>query len=292
MRRDFRKNNQNSDLNEKIIKYAIIGVSILAVIVLGLLIYSKSLNDRVKDETLSSEQLSSILNNVNSNTNTQSASTEIGKSVNEAKNEIETNTENTLNSTNNTVNTSKANTSNTNSTSGLTSNSASASEKNTTSTEKTSKSNENKNNTEKTQNDENKEIKFTAPVNGEILREFAKDSLVYSNTLEEWITHTGVDIKADKTTVVKAAANGKVESIKNDPRYGLTVIVSHSGGYKTVYANLLTAEYVVEGEEIEAGQTIGTVGNSSSFEIADDYHLHFELIKDGEYLNPCTLMEF
>ena len=45
MRRDFRKNNQNSDLNEKIIKYAIIGVSILAVIVLGLLIYSKSLND-------------------------------------------------------------------------------------------------------------------------------------------------------------------------------------------------------------------------------------------------------
>ena len=54
MRRDFRKNNQNSDLNEKIIKYAIIGVSILAVIVLGLLIYSKSLNDRVKDETLSS----------------------------------------------------------------------------------------------------------------------------------------------------------------------------------------------------------------------------------------------
>lgn len=174
----------------------------------------------------------------------------------------------------------------------MTSNSASASEKNTTSTEKTSKSNENKNNTEKTQNDENKEIKFTAPVNGEILREFAKDSLVYSNTLEEWITHTGVDIKADKTTVVKAAANGKVESIKNDPRYGLTVIVSHSGGYKTVYANLLTAEYVVEGEEIEAGQTIGTVGNSSSFEIADDYHLHFELIKDGEYLNPCTLMEF
>ena len=50
MRRDFRKNNQNSDLNEKIIKYAIIGVSILAVIVLGLLIYSKSLNDRVKDD--------------------------------------------------------------------------------------------------------------------------------------------------------------------------------------------------------------------------------------------------
>ena len=147
-------------------------------------------------------------------------------------------------------------------------------------------------NTENVKNNESTEIKFIAPVNGEILREFAKDSLVYSDTLEEWITHTGVDIKADKTTVVKAAAKGKVEAIKNDPRYGLTVIISHNDGYKTVYANLLTAEYVVEGEDIEEGQTIGTVGNSSSFEIADDYHLHFELIKDGEYLNPCNFIDF
>ena len=54
----------------------------------------------------------------------------------------------------------------------------------------------------------------------------------------------------------------------------------------------MTAEFVVEGEEIEEGQTIGTVGNSSSFEILDDYHLHFELIKDGENLNPCNFMEF
>ena len=266
------------------------GIMIIAILVTSLIVYLLNVNSTKNNGEIASQEELKTSDAQSDDNEFESVSIDIGKSVNEAKNEIETNTENTLNSTNNTVNTSKANTSNT--TSGLTSNSASASEKNTTSTEKTSKSNENKNNTEKTQSDENKEIKFTAPVNGEILREFAKDSLVYSNTLEEWITHTGVDIKADKTTVVKAAANGKVESIKNDPRYGLTVIVSHSGGYKTVYANLLTAEYVVEGEEIEAGQTIGTVGNSSSFEIADDYHLHFELIKDGEYLNPCTLMEF
>ena len=270
------------------------GIMIIAILVTSLIVYLLNVNSTKNNGEIASQEELKTSDAQSDDNEFESVSIDIGKSVNEAKNEIENNTENTLNSTNNTVNTSKANTSNTNSTSGLTSNSASASasEKNTTSTEKTSKSNENKNNTEKTQNDENKEIKFTAPVNGEILREFAKDSLVYSNTLEEWITHTGVDIKADKTTVVKVAANGKVESIKNDPRYGLTVIVSHSGGYKTVYANLLTAEYVVEGEEIEAGQTIGTVGNSSSFEIADDYHLHFELIKDGEYLNPCTLMEF
>ena len=252
------------------------GIMIIAILVTSLIVYLLNVNSTKNNGEIASQEELKTSDAQSDDNEFESVSIDIGKSVNEAKNEIEANTENTLNSTNNTVNTSKANTSN----------------KNTKSTEKANKSDENNNNTEKTQSNENKEIKFTAPVNGEILREFAKDSLVYSNTLEEWITHTGVDIKADKTTVVKAAANGKVESIKNDPRYGLTVIVSHSGGYKTIYANLLTAEYVVEGEEIEAGQTIGTVGNSSSFEIADDYHLHFELIKDGEYLNPCTLMEF
>ena len=124
------------------------------------------------------------------------------------------------------------------------------------------------------------------PVDGEIIKEYAKDKLVYSDTLKEWITHNGVDIKADKTSVVVSACDGKVSAIKNDPRYGITVIIKHNGGFETIYANLLTAEFVVEGEEVKAGQTIGTIGNSANFEIADDYHLHFEVIKDGDYVNP------
>ena len=136
------------------------------------------------------------------------------------------------------------------------------------------------------------EIIFKAPLKGEIIREYAKDSLVYSNTLQEWVTHNGIDIKADKTSVVKAASKGKVSSIKNDPRYGLTVIITHDGGYQTVYSNLLTSEFVVKGEQVEAGQSIGTVGNSASFETADDYHLHFELLKDSEYVNPEVYINF
>ena len=115
---------------------------------------------------------------------------------------------------------------------------------------------------------------------------------MYSNTLQEWVTHNGVDIKADKTSVVKAAAEGTVSAIKNDPRYGLTVIITHDDGYQTVYSNLLTAEFVVKGEKVEGGQTIGTVGNSASFEIEDEYHLHFELLKDNEYLNPVNYINF
>ncbi len=143
-----------------------------------------------------------------------------------------------------------------------------------------------------TQNQETKEetkqeeLKFAYPVDGEIMKEYAKDNLVYSETLKEWVTHDGVDIKADKTTVVKASEKGKVTAIKNDPRYGTTVIIEHSGGFETRYANLLTAEFVNVGEEVSKGQTIGTVGNTGAFEVLDDSHLHFEILKNEEYQDP------
>ena len=148
------------------------------------------------------------------------------------------------------------------------------------------------NSEEKKKDEKEEKIQFEAPIKGEILREFAKDSLVFSNTLQEWVTHNGVDIKADKTSVVKAAASGTVSAIKNDPRYGLTVIINHDNGFQTVYSNLLTAEFVVKGEKVEIGQSIGTVGNSASFEISDEYHLHFELLKDNEHLNPVIYINF
>lgn len=138
---------------------------------------------------------------------------------------------------------------------------------------------------EKTKEEE-KEPTFSKPVEGEISVNFAKEHLVYSETLQEWVTHNGIDIPAEKATIVKASAEGTVKSIKNDPRYGITVVLEHNGGYQTVYSNLLTAEFVKEGEQVTSGQTLGTVGNTATFEIADDPHLHFEILKDGEYVDP------
>lgn len=134
-------------------------------------------------------------------------------------------------------------------------------------------------------------MSFQKPVEGDIVREYAKDNLIYSNTLEEWTTHLGIDIKADKTTVVKSAEAGTVKSIKNDPRYGLTVVVEHADNFQTIYSNLLTSEFVVEGETIEKGQAIGTVGNTAVFEIADEPHLHFEILKDNVQVDPSIYIK-
>lgn len=136
-----------------------------------------------------------------------------------------------------------------------------------------------------------KELVFGLPVEGEISQGFAIESLIYSETLEEWTTHQGIDIKADRTTVVKASEEGTVVAIKNDPRYGLTVIVEHEDGYKTVYSNLLTTEFVCEDEKVEKGQSLGTVGNSAAFEIASEPHLHFEILKDDQYIDPTLYIK-
>ena len=86
--------------------------------------------------------------------------------------------------------------------------------------------------------------------------------------------------------MVKATAKGKVKSIKNDPRYGLTVTIEHDNGYMSSYSSLLSTEFIKEGEEVKQGQTIATVGNSAVFEVAQGSHLHFELYKNGTTINP------
>lgn len=280
MRRKMKKNKE--EMNIKIIKYSGITIAIIAVIVFGILIYSKKLNNDVKEGTLMSEQLSSILNNTNTASgaqNTESASTEIGKSVNEMSNELKQNNKNNI-----TVNNSSVNNTTSNNTTSKTSESNNVLTTNKINTNNTT-SQTNSKAEEKTEN-KNVELSFSKPVEGDIVRDFAVDNLIYSNTLQEWTTHTGIDIKADKTTVVKSAEAGTVKTIKNDPRYGLTIIIEHENGFQTVYSNLLTSEFVVEGEKVEKGQSLGTVGNTAAFEVADEPHLHFEILKDSAQVDP------
>ena len=273
IRRDNRARDNKDVMQNKIIIYCIIGVVGLTIILFGLLLYSKYLNENIQNDVIDFEEMANITskeNNINNtNTETESVSTQIGKSVNEAQNE--TNNINNTNSINSTVNT-KAQTNATK-----------------TTKEETNKTIKVKESEEKEES--KKELSFERPVEGEIMKAYAKDNLVYSETLQEWTTHLGIDIKADKTTVVKAAEAGTVKTIKNDPRYGLTIIIEHDDGYKTVYANLLSSEFVVEGEKIEKGQSIGTVGNTATFEIVDEPHLHFEILKDGVQIDPSNFIK-
>ena len=286
-RENRRKNLQGSSTKlDKVILYAGIGVAILTVIVFCLFMYSKGLNDNIKNSTMNLEEMANITNN------TQSASTEIGKTVEESKNEVEKSEQNATNNT-------TSNTDNTNNLNNITNNTSDKSPNNTIKNTNATKANNTakvttntKETNEKQEKKETKkELVFAKPVEGEAVREYAKDNLIYSETLKEWTTHMGIDIKADKTTVVKAAEAGTVKTIKNDPRYGLTIVIEHEDNFQTVYSNLLTSEFVVEGEKVEKGQSIGTVGNTAVFEIADEPHLHFEILKDSLPVDPSIYIK-
>ena len=282
--------------NERLI--IIVGTTIFFILAIsiGIVMYMST-----KKNLEISERTSNVTEEIQNEENTENASTSIGKTVEEQteqgtliKEDSEENETANTNSTNNSSTSDTENTTNTSTTNTATSE-ANTNETNTTNAQNEEQPKEEpKNETTETQEqvtETKQEVTFIKPTDGEIIGEFAKDNLIYSETLKEWITHTAVDIKADKTSVIKSSADGIVKSIVNDPRYGLTVIIEHDDGYETVYSNLLTAEFVVDGEEVSQGQTIGTAGNTASFESSMDCHLHFELLKDGEYLDPTIYLK-
>ena len=138
--------------------------------------------------------------------------------------------------------------------------------------------------------DNSGEIVIMKPVEGEIQAEFAAKKLVYNTTLQEWRTHSGIDIEAAAGTQVKAAANGIVSAIKSDPRYGLSIVINHETNgrtFSTVYCGLAnTAEGIIAGGEVKAGSVIGVVGDDIFCEKAQGAHLHFELTEGGAPLDP------
>jgi len=96
--------------------------------------------------------------------------------------------------------------------------------------------------------------------------------------------HTGVDFAAPRGTPVRSVASGTVTFLGRQSGYGKLIKVDHPGPYETAYAHLQEyADDIFEGGAVERGQVIGYVGSTG---LATGPHLHFELYKDGVFVNP------
>lgn len=129
------------------------------------------------------------------------------------------------------------------------------------------------------------------PAEGEIIKPYSMEKLVFSNTLKEWTVHTGVDIKAGLGDEVKAAGDGTVESVVEDNLMGIIITIDHGKGLKTVYSGVSTDGMVTIGQEVKKGQVISGVGKTAIMEIADGPHLHFEVLLDGEPVDPMVYID-
>lgn len=99
--------------------------------------------------------------------------------------------------------------------------------------------------------------------------------------------HQGIDLRGRRGTPVHAAQAGQVMHAGTGiSGYGRVVWIEHDTHWETLYAHLQTIE-VRDGQVVESGQVIGTMGNSGR---TTGVHLHFEVFRNGANVNPRTYL--
>ena len=134
---------------------------------------------------------------------------------------------------------------------------------------------------------------FSAPTSGALVKSHDSEKQVFSNTMNDYRVHLGLDIETSLNAPVYAAADGTVAEIWEDPLMGRCVAVQHGGDAVSIYKNLAAdvAEGIEAGSTVEAGQVIAYVGESAMTELADEPHLHFELTVAGLQVDPLEYLD-
>ncbi|SDZ63225.1 Peptidase family M23 [Evansella caseinilytica] len=120
---------------------------------------------------------------------------------------------------------------------------------------------------------------------GRISSEFGnrKDPFTWRSTF-----HSGIDIAAPLDTPIFAAADGTVTLADWNGGYGKAIIIKHDDTYETLYGHLNRIDVDV-GDVVQKGQQIGGMGTTGR---STGVHLHYEIRKDGELIDPYPYMTF
>ena len=142
-------------------------------------------------------------------------------------------------------------------------------------------------------NVEDKLPSFTLPVNGALSKKHDPEQQVFSQTMNDYRVHLGLDIVTAENAPVYASADGTVSRIWKDTLMGYCIAVKHSGDCYTIYKNLSEElpTGIREGATVRAGQLLATVGNSAMVEIGDEPHLHFEMTVGDLMVNPLEYFD-
>ncbi len=136
--------------------------------------------------------------------------------------------------------------------------------------------------------------KFINPTGGTVMNAHSSEVPVFSKTMNDYRTHNGVDISAQPSADVFAAADGTITQIWDDPMMGKCLKIEHSGGAVSTYKNLSEdlPSGIEEGCKVSSGQVIGCAGESALAEIAEESHIHYEIAINGISADPCKYIEF
>jgi len=139
----------------------------------------------------------------------------------------------------------------------------------------------------------NEPIEFVMPCIGFPSKTYDMETLTYSLTMNDYRTHSGIDIEAAEGTAVLACADGRVSACYYDYMMGYCIEIDHGDGFISVYKNLSSElpEGIEEGAQVSRGDVIGAVGSSALVEQAEEPHLHFELKVEGTNVDPLQYIE-
>ena len=135
---------------------------------------------------------------------------------------------------------------------------------------------------------------FLLPLEGEISMDYSDSVPVFSQTMNDYRTHSGIDSGAELGQEVIAVADGVVTNVWDDPFMGTCISIEHSGNAVSIYKNLDPVVYdgIVIGSSVKAGDIIGAVGESAPNEIAEEPHLHYELKIGDKHVDPKEHLKF
>lgn len=134
------------------------------------------------------------------------------------------------------------------------------------------------------------EQSLTWPLMGNVILPYSMDTTVYYSTLKSYKCNPGMLIAGEEGASVFAAYEGVVSSITDTKEYGTVVTVDMGNGYEATYGQVMNVR-VEEGQTVSKAEVIAEVGPVSSYYTEEGTHLFFKMTKDGEPINPLTLIQ-
>lgn len=132
--------------------------------------------------------------------------------------------------------------------------------------------------------------KMTWPVRGNVLLDYSMDQTIYFPTLDQYKCNPGLVIQSDVSTPVAAPANAKVVAVGSNEEIGNYVTLDLGNDY-TAICGQLKEVCAVEGEYLEAGQTLGYVSEPTKYYSVEGVNVFFELQHEGKTVDPLDYME-
>lgn len=137
-----------------------------------------------------------------------------------------------------------------------------------------------------------KPISFELPMkDASLLKGFSDTEIQYNKTLNQWEAHKSCDLVASDLSVF-AVESGTITAIENNFAFGTIVTITHRDGFVTTYASLADNVPVKKGDTVTKGQKIGEASDTAENESSEGKHLHFEMFKNGNKVDPSNYISF